>query len=73
MKTVNYKLGESLVSYLINNDVSGYDEKELAAFQEWLTNENVGHCLNIVENLGFCRTNDFDDLGQNCCIYSFTC
>ena len=72
MKTVEYKLGESLASYLIDNNPSDYDEKELADFREWLTNENIGYCLGIVKKLGYCRTNDYDNLGQNCNIYSFT-
>lgn len=72
MKTVEYKLGDALASYLINNDSGDYDKKELADFRYWLTNERVGHCLGIVKSLGYCRTNDYDNLGQNCSIYSFT-
>ena len=73
MKTLEYRLGDALASYLINNDSSDYDEKELSNFQEWLTNENVGYCLGIVESIGYCRINDYDSLGQNCSIYAFTC
>jgi hypothetical protein len=51
----------------------GVGEEGLEAFQEWLTNENVGHCLGITWEVGFCHTNDYNCLGTDCSIYSFTC
>jgi hypothetical protein len=72
MRTVEYILGDALAGYLVNGDESAYCPIELGNFIEWLTNENLGRCLGIVESLGYCRTNDYDSLGQNCSIYSFT-
>ena len=45
--TLDYDLPSYLVSYLINDDDSGIEEKEVREFEKFRQRECLGECLSV--------------------------
>lgn len=58
MKTQEYRLPSHWASYLINSDLTGYEESELAEIAVWEATHCAGPCLDVKDDVGFTRGGD---------------
>lgn len=71
--SVEFNLPARFAGYLINGDIEGYEDEELKKLDDFLTRNNAGRCLSAeVENSSFYYRNDFNNIGDDCCMFSFT-
>jgi hypothetical protein len=75
IKMVTYVLPSYLAPALINGDMSGMDEVEAAYLGDWnaeKVDEHGGlfHCVNV-EDYGYTRENDYDNLAGDCAHFTF--
>jgi len=69
MKTETYILPAYWACYLINADLSGYEESEIAEIEAFC--KDLGPCLDMTDENEFSWTNDANDLGGAVATFHF--
>lgn len=75
IKRVERVLPSHFASYLINGDASGLNDDDFEKIENFVAQGVEQHgffyCLADLEDLGFCVTNDLDNLGNDCNLFAF--
>jgi len=69
MKTETYILPAHWACYLINADLSGYEESEIAEIEAFC--KDLGPCMDVTDENEFSWTNDANDLGGAVATFHF--
>ncbi len=77
MRTVEYSIPSWALPALINGDWSGLELEDCEKLENWMRKESAKHSRfyaiapNESHELGFCHTNDIDNLGADCVLVPF--
>ena len=71
MITETFTLPVYWASYLVNDDASGLEDNEQDEIDAWLDANAPGVCVDVSEDYGFCHTNDANNIGGDCAVYTF--
>jgi len=69
MKLDTYILPAYWASYLINGDLSGYEDSEIAEIEAFC--KDLGPCMDVTDENEFSWTNDANDLGGAVATFHF--
>lgn len=69
--TLEYTLPAYWAPYLINDDPSGLENSEIAEIDTFLKDKNLPGPVGVSEESEFKHSNDANNLGADCLIYSF--
>lgn len=69
MKVETYILPAYWASYLINGDLSGYEDAEIAEMEEFC--DGLGPCIDMTDEDEFSWTNDANNLGGAVATFHF--
>lgn len=69
---ITYILPMYWASYIVNADYSGLEDNEQEEIDQFLAREGLGAAsVQVSEDYFFKHTNDANNLGNDCCEYTF--
>jgi hypothetical protein len=69
--TIHYTLPTHWAPALVNSDMSGLPEQEIADINTWLALNEPGNCVSVSDDHHFARTHDASDVCLACDVSDF--